>query len=81
MVAQEPTLSIRVNQIDHTVIPSGSLDDVGFRRAPVIRIYGKASNGKKACLHVHRVYPYFFIEYGGKTDAGSGVSYIFFATH
>ncbi|KAH8102662.1 hypothetical protein BXZ70DRAFT_798056 [Cristinia sonorae] len=81
MASYEPTLSIRINQIDHTVIPSGTLDDAGSRCAPVIRIYGKASNGQKACLHVHRVYPYFFIEYLGKTSPNGVSQYIATFTH
>ena len=72
MSYQEPTLKIQINQIDHALIPPGSLDNSTLPRVPVIRIYGPSSMGEKTCLHVHQVYPYFFIEYIGKMDPDSG---------
>ncbi|TCD71522.1 DNA polymerase zeta [Steccherinum ochraceum] len=80
-VGQQVITVEQINQIDHALISPGPLDDVGIRRAPVIRIYGKSSNGKKACLFVHKVYPYFFIEYLGKTNAKSVNRYITKFTH
>lgn len=34
--------------------------DANFK-VPVLRIFGVSSDGKKACLHIHQVYPYFYI--------------------
>ncbi|GJE86113.1 DNA polymerase zeta catalytic subunit [Phanerochaete sordida] len=65
---QEPNLRIRVNQIDYIVEPAGPLDNTALPRVPVLRIYGESSAGKKACLHVHQVYPYFFVEYDGQVN-------------
>lgn len=76
MDEQEPNLRIRVNQIDYIVEPAGPLDNTALPKAPVVRIYGDSSVGKKACLHVHEVYPYFFIDYDGQTNPESGKSLI-----
>ncbi|KAI0669901.1 hypothetical protein C8Q78DRAFT_976102 [Trametes maxima] len=58
-----PTLRVRINQIDYTVAPPGPLDNSSLYRVPVIRIYGDSSVGLKTCVHIHQVYPYFFVEY------------------
>lgn len=62
----DPTLRVRITQIDYNVQPSGALDNTLLPRVPIIRIYGQSSLGVKTCLHVHQVYPYFFLEYAGK---------------
>jgi DNA polymerase zeta len=71
--AYSPTLSVRINDIDYTLSPSGSLDNTTLRRVPVLRIYGDSSTGQKACIHVHNVYPYFYVEYlGGHISPETG---------
>jgi DNA polymerase zeta len=69
---QEATLRVLINQIDYTVTSPGALDNTSLPRVPVIRIYGASSTGMKACVHVHQVYPYFFVEYGGKLSPENG---------
>jgi len=67
-------ISVRVNNIDYVVVPTEPMDDPGeLERVPVLRIYGTSSTGAKACVHVHQVYPYFYIEYAGPLDPDSGV--------
>ena len=72
MSQQHPNLRVRINQIDYVLQPSGALDNSALPRVPVIRIYGESSVGRKACVHVHQVYPYFYLEYTDKMDSGHG---------
>lgn len=30
-------------------------------QVPVLRIFGPASDGHKACIHIHGVFPYFYV--------------------
>jgi len=73
--SQKPALCVQINQIDHILIQPGSLDNSSLPRVPVIRIFGASSLGKKTCLHVHQVYPYFFVEYTGKLNVACGQSH------
>jgi DNA polymerase zeta len=72
---EQASLRVLINQIDYTVAPPGALDNTSLPRVPVIRIYGASSTGQKACVHVHQVYPYFFVEYGGKLSPSNGMSW------
>lgn len=72
MASTEPTLSVRLNNIDHVMAQPGPLDNSSLPRVPIIRVYGDASTGQKACVHIHQVYPYFFVEYLGKMNPDSG---------
>ncbi|GBE80756.1 DNA polymerase zeta catalytic subunit [Sparassis crispa] len=76
MSTQDPSLRVRINQIDYTLALPGSLDNSTLPRVPIIRIYGESSKGRKACVHVHQVYPYFFVEYQGKMNPDSVNRYI-----
>ncbi|KIJ68443.1 hypothetical protein HYDPIDRAFT_124966 [Hydnomerulius pinastri MD-312] len=73
---EEPSLCVLINQIDHTLAPPGPLDNASLPRVPIIRIYGASSTGEKACVHVHQVYPYFFVEYPGKMTPDHVTRYI-----
>ncbi|KAL4267165.1 DNA polymerase [Pleurotus pulmonarius] len=35
----------------------------------LLRVYGPTSSGQKACIYIHQVYPYFYVEYKGSMDA------------
>ena len=67
-----PALEVQITQIDFSLDTPDCLDNTRLPRVPVIRIYGASSAGRKCCLHVHQVYPYFFVEYTGKISPGSG---------
>lgn len=68
MINKNPVLRVQIAQIDHTMARSNILDYTKSPRAPIIRIYGASSLGLKTCLHVHQVYPYFFVDYLGQLD-------------
>ncbi|KAJ7225506.1 hypothetical protein GGX14DRAFT_639250 [Mycena pura] len=74
-------LQVQINQIDHYMAQPGQLDNSDLPKVPVIRIYGPSSTGKKCCVHVHQVYPYFFVEYDGKLRLHSVNRYISKLTH
>ncbi|KAF8526430.1 hypothetical protein JB92DRAFT_1113358 [Gautieria morchelliformis] len=56
-------MRVRLDNIDYALARPGPLDDSTLPKVPVIRIYGILSGGQHACLHVHQVYPYFFVDY------------------
>jgi DNA polymerase zeta len=72
----DPQLQVRIYDIDWVFASPGPLDNSNMRKAPVLRIFGDSSVGIKTCVHVHQVYPYFYVEYMGKLDGTSGTSYI-----
>lgn len=59
-------LSIQIHQIDYILAPPGMLDRSHLPRVPILRIFGQSSMGSRACLYIHQVYPYCYIEYPGK---------------
>jgi DNA polymerase zeta len=67
-----PALEVQITQIDYSLDSPSVLDNTNLPKVPVLRIYGASSVGKKCCLHIHQVYPYFFVEYTGKMNPGSG---------
>jgi DNA polymerase zeta len=76
VLEHSPSLRVRLNDIDYINVAPGALDNSSLNRVPVLRIYGDSSTGQKACVHVHNVYPYFYIEYcGDSVDATTGLSH------
>ncbi|KAI0003668.1 hypothetical protein BJV74DRAFT_876040 [Russula compacta] len=71
-----PALQVQVTQIDYSLDAPDYLDNSTLQKVPVLRIFGASSAGKKCCLHIHQVYPYFFVEYTGKMSPGSVRRYI-----
>ncbi|TDL28443.1 hypothetical protein BD410DRAFT_893460 [Rickenella mellea] len=69
-------LRVRINHIDYSLAKPGPLDNSALHRVPIIRIYGTSSSGQEACVHIHQVYPYFFLEYLGPLDASHVEGYI-----
>ncbi|KAF8898732.1 hypothetical protein BD779DRAFT_1485278 [Infundibulicybe gibba] len=76
-------LRVRIQQIDYTLVQPGilDLDNLNLDRVPIIRIYGASSAGVNTCVHVHQVYPYFFIEYTGTLNPYDVERYIHKLTH
>lgn len=72
--AGSPRLEVRINQIDYILAPPGELDNSSLPRVPVIRIFGTSSTSQTACVHVHQIYPYFYVEYTGKLGPRHGES-------
>ncbi|SJL04429.1 related to DNA polymerase zeta, catalytic subunit [Armillaria ostoyae] len=76
-----PVLRVQINQIDHSLEAPGPFDNSNLPKVPVLRIYGPSSTGKRTCLHIHQVYPYFFVEYTGSLSARHVRQYAAKLTH
>ncbi|KAI8639136.1 hypothetical protein BD408DRAFT_392872, partial [Parasitella parasitica] len=64
------TISIRIVNLDHYMAEPGPLDrsytpfsDKRLPKVPVLRVFGSTMAGQKVCLHIHQVFPYFFVPY------------------
>lgn len=69
-----PIIKVRIINADYAVQPRGEFDNTSLSKVPVIRIFGLASNGHKTCVHIHQVYPYFYVEYKGSMKPEAGMS-------
>ncbi|XP_045467770.1 DNA polymerase zeta catalytic subunit isoform X2 [Harmonia axyridis] len=73
---------VRIFDVDFylsTPVPNLDVTFSQFRgsathQVPVIRIFGSTDIGKKICLHVHGIFPYFYIPYDGSEPA-NGLMY------
>ncbi|KRZ37588.1 DNA polymerase zeta catalytic subunit, partial [Trichinella pseudospiralis] len=62
--------AVRIVQCDHYMCKPIQIGEVGefacekekTTWVPVLRIFGLCSNGTKCCVHVHGVFPYFFVK-------------------
>lgn len=70
-------LQARIHHIDYNLVPPGALDNSTLPRVPVLRIYGASTSGQTACIHVHQVYPYFYVEYSGQISPRHGKCNVF----
>lgn len=53
----------------HLIIQSKQSEDNPLvTKVPVIRLFGRTNFGQSVCIHVHRVFPYFYIPYLGPID-------------
>ncbi|TFK30449.1 hypothetical protein FA15DRAFT_607802 [Coprinopsis marcescibilis] len=58
-------LRVAINNIDYSFSSSGPLDKSELPKSPVLRVYGNSSVGTKTCVHIHQVFPYFYLDYLG----------------
>eukprot|EP00741_Cyanophora_paradoxa_P018140 tig00021038_g17514.t1 len=74
MSAESPpraAFSIRIVNADFYMAPPiaradpmrSPLTGAVVREVPVVRVFGSTPAGQKACLHLHRAFPYFFVPY------------------
>ncbi|KZW02196.1 DNA/RNA polymerase [Exidia glandulosa HHB12029] len=69
-------MRVSINQIDASIERCGSLDNGERRKVPILRVFGRTEDGIPACVHVHQVFPYFYVNYTGDMDHIKVASYI-----
>ena len=78
------TFRVRVDNIDWYRSTPTDLDPSlpavsvagAFAPVPVIRIFGSTGVGERACMHIHGVFPYLYVEYPasyGSTEIFNGI--------
>ncbi|EJU02050.1 hypothetical protein DACRYDRAFT_107768 [Dacryopinax primogenitus] len=72
----ESILKVRITNVDYSQQVPGPLDRTEsifatLNKVPVLNVFGHTSAGQKACVHIHNVFPYLYIEYKGELDPGS----------
>jgi DNA polymerase zeta len=54
-------------------------------RVPVVRVFGATPAGQRACVHLHKAFPYLYVPYGedlpqepkeGEEGGGGGISHL-----
>ncbi len=65
-----PTVQVRLATIDYYMAPpmkdhdvehSACMGGCKLKQVPVVRVFGSTPAGQKVCLHLHRLFPYFFV--------------------
>ncbi|KAJ7597046.1 hypothetical protein C8J56DRAFT_919017 [Mycena floridula] len=71
------SLRVQLNHIDYNLAAPGPLDGpTDLPLVPIIRIFGPSSTGQKACVNIHQIFPYFFVDYPGNLAPSSVRRYI-----
>uniref|UniRef100_A0A4Y0BKG0 DNA polymerase zeta catalytic subunit n=1 Tax=Anopheles funestus TaxID=62324 RepID=A0A4Y0BKG0_ANOFN len=73
MVKQANQTSIRIVSVDHYMSKPDPQFDTCYsefrgseiKQVPVIRLFGSNTEGIHSCVHIHGVFPYFYIPYDG----------------
>ena len=75
---QEALISVRLVEADHyQAAPHPGLDPLvsqftgyDIKKVPIIRIFGSTPAGQRVCLHLHGVFPYFYVPMPPNEDDG-----------
>ena len=75
---QEALISVRLVEADHyQAAPQPGLDPLvsqftgyDIKKVPIIRIFGSPPAGQRVCLHLHGVFPYFYVPMPPNEDDG-----------
>ncbi|EJD47779.1 hypothetical protein AURDEDRAFT_144423 [Auricularia subglabra TFB-10046 SS5] len=76
MATQPSSVRVRIVDIDCCMAAPGFLDNKEVRKVPIIRVFGTTDGGVPACVHLHQLYPYFFVSYPGDTDPRTVQEYL-----
>ena len=68
-----PLFTLKIVAVDHLMAPAISGLDACFSpfsgttssdiQVPIVRIFGSLTSGQSCCLHLHRLFPYFYVPY------------------
>jgi DNA polymerase zeta len=81
-------ISLQVNNVDSYQNPPLRFDKsvyadvrstINLPQVPVIRMFGTTRDGYNAMVHVHGVFPYFYIRYKGGLNPDEGLYSTIFA--
>ena len=75
---REALISVRLVVVDHyQASPQPGLDPLvsqftgyNIKKVPIIRIFGSSPAGQRVCLHLHGVFPYFYVPLPPNEDEG-----------
>uniref|UniRef100_A0A182PJ55 Uncharacterized protein n=1 Tax=Anopheles epiroticus TaxID=199890 RepID=A0A182PJ55_9DIPT len=73
MVLQQSQTLIRIVSVDHYMSKPDPQFDACYsefrvaevKQVPVIRLFGSNAEGTHSCVHIHGVFPYFYVPYDG----------------
>lgn len=67
-------IKVQLNNVDSYQIFPGKLDIDSYQnlrgeftlpQVPIVRVFGTTDKGVNATVHIHGIFPYFYIEYKG----------------